>query len=253
MIDTHCHLYSQEFDSDRVEALTRAFNEGIVKLFLPAIDMSMSDTMKILEYQYPGVCFAMAGLHPCSVKGNYLEEITHIKSLLSQRKFAGIGEAGLDFFWDKTFIKEQYHALEIQIELALQYNLPLILHTRNATQETIDIIKKYKGSELTGIFHCFGGTVTEAQQIIEADFFLGIGGVITYKNSGLAEVLKEIDIHHMVLETDSPYLAPVPFRGKRNESSYLKYIAEKLATVKDLTPAEVEKITDANAKKIFRL
>ena len=253
MIDTHCHLYLKEFDEDRGVVISHAFDEGVVNFFLPAIDMCFSDNMHMLEQQYPGVCFAMAGLHPCSVKENYKDEVAHVKNLLSQRKFAAIGETGLDFFWNKTFIKEQYHALEIQIVLALEYDLPLILHTRNATQETIDIIKKYKGSGLTGIFHCFGGTLAEARQIINAGFFLGIGGVITYKNSGLGEVLKDVAIDSMVLETDAPYLAPVPFRGRRNESSYLKFIADKLATVKNLSTEEVEKITDANAKKIFRL
>ena len=253
MIDTHCHLYSEEFDTDLEEVLKRAVSEGVKKFFLPAIDRSHTSGMNKLEEKYQDICIAMAGLHPCSVKADYLDEIAHVKHLLSQRKFAGIGETGLDFYWDKTFIKEQYHALEIQISLALQYDLPLILHTRNATQETIDVVKKHKGSGLTGIFHCFGGSLAEAQQIIDAGFFLGIGGVITYKNSGLAEVLKDVNMDRIVLETDAPYLAPVPFRGKRNESSYLKYIADKLAAVKNVSTEEVEKITDANAKKIFRL
>ena len=253
MIDTHCHLYSEEFDTDLEEVLKRAVSEGVKKFFLPAIDRSHTSGMNKLEEKYQDICIAMAGLHPCSVKADYLDEIAHVKHLLSQRKFAGIGETGLDFYWDKTFIKEQYHALEIQISLALQYDLPLILHTRNATQETIDVVKKHKGSGLTGIFHCFGGSLAEARQIIDAGFFLGIGGVITYKNSGLAEVLKDVNMDRIVLETDAPYLAPVPFRGKRNESSYLKYIADKLAAVKNVSTEEVEKITDANAKKIFRL
>lgn len=253
MIDTHCHLYSEEFDTDLEEVLKRAVSEGVKKFFLPAIDRSHTSGMNKLEEKYQDICIAMAGLHPCSVRVDYLDEIAHVKHLLSQRKFAGIGETGLDFYWDKTFIKEQYHALEIQISLALQYDLPLILHTRNATQETIDVVKKHKGYGLTGIFHCFGGSLAEAQQIIDAGFFLGIGGVITYKNSGLAEVLKDVNIDRIVLETDAPYLAPVPFRGKRNESSYLKYIADKLAAVKNVSTEEVEKITDANAKKIFRL
>ena len=253
MIDTHCHLYSEEFDKDLEEVFKRAVDEGVKKFFLPAIDRSHTPGMNKLEEKYQGICIAMAGLHPCSVKADYLDEIEHVKYLLSQRKFAGIGETGLDFYWDRTFIKEQYHALEIQISLALEYNLPLILHTRNATQETIDVVKKHKGSGLTGIFHCFGGSLAEAEQIIDAGFFLGIGGVLTYKNSGLAEVLKDVNMDHIVLETDAPYLAPVPFRGKRNESSYLKYIADKLAAVKNVSTEEVEKITDANAKKIFRL
>ena len=253
MIDTHCHLYLKEFDADLKEVLNRAIDAGVSHFFLPAIDMSHTPDMDRLEGNHKGVCIAMAGLHPCSVNENYREEIAHIKHKLSQRKYCAIGETGLDFYWDKTFINEQYQALEVQISIALEYDLPLILHTRNATQETIDIINKYKGSGLTGIFHCFGGTLAEARQIIDLGFFIGIGGVLTYKNSGLAEVLSEIDMQHIVLETDSPYLAPIPFRGKRNESSYLKYVAEKLALIKNMSVEEVEKITDTNAKKIFRL
>jgi TatD DNase family protein len=251
MIDTHCHLYTKEFDEDIDAVMVRAADAGVKKFYLPAIDMSCTYRMDKLEENYPDKCFAMAGLHPCSVKEDFEKEIGFIKELLQQRKFAGIGETGLDFYWDKTFVSQQYEALEIQIELALAYSLPLILHTRNATQETIDVVKKYKGSGLQGIFHCFGGTKEEADQIIELGFYLGIGGVVTYKNAGLAEVLHQTDMKSVVLETDAPYLAPVPVRGKRNESSYLKYIAEKIATVKNITVEEVERITTENAEKIF--
>ncbi len=251
MIDTHCHLYSEDFDVDIEAVVKRANDIGVKKFYLPAIDMGCTERMIAIEKKFPATCFSMAGLHPCHVKENYKSEINHVKSLLQQRKFVGIGESGLDFYWDKTFVKEQYECLEIQIELALQYSLPLILHTRNATQETIDVIQKYKGTTLRGIFHCFGGTLSEANQIIEAGFYLGIGGVVTYKNAGLAEVLKEIDMQHVVLETDAPYLSPVPMRGKRNESSNLKYIAEKIAEVKNISFLEVERITTHNAEKIF--
>lgn len=251
MIDTHCHLYLKEFDEDIDSVIKKAVTTGVSKFYLPAIDSNCHEMMTILEAKYPGKCVAMIGLHPCSVKENFKYEIDQIKNLLQLRRFAGIGETGLDFHWDKTYVKEQYEALEIQIELALEYKLPLILHTRNATQETIDVISKYKGRGLSGIFHCFGGTAHEATQITGAGFYLGIGGVITYKNAGLAEVLENVDMKHIVLETDAPYLAPVPFRGKRNESSYLKYIAEKLATVKNISVEEVEKITTANAENIF--
>lgn len=253
MIDTHCHLYSDDFDTDIHEVLNRAKLEGVTKFFLPAIDASCTEKMDLLEKKYPNQCFAMAGLHPCSVKENYEEEIAHIKLLLQNKKYWGIGETGLDFYWDKTFVTQQYAALEQQIALALQYDLPLILHTRNATQETIDVIKQYSATSLKGIFHCFGGTLLEAEQIINLNFLLGIGGVITFKNGGLAEVLANIDIKHLVLETDAPYLAPVPFRGKRNESSYLKYIAEKLALVKNIGVNEVKSITTLNAEKIFAI
>lgn len=251
MIDTHCHLYSIEFEYDIDEIIERAITEKINKLFMPAIDSSHTERMNLLERKFPNHCFAMAGLHPCSVKENYLEEIAHVKSLLQQRKFCGIGETGLDFYWDKTFVTQQYDALEQQIELALQYDLPLILHTRNATKETIDVIKKYSSTSLKGIFHCFGGSLHEAEQIIDLNFYLGIGGVITYKNAGLAEVLEHLELKNIVLETDAPYLSPVPMRGKRNESSYLKYIAEKLALVKNISLDEVKTITTANAEKIF--
>ena len=251
MIDTHCHLYTKEFDDDIDLVINRALKEGITKFYLPAIDAGCNKRMDDLENKFPAHCFAMAGLHPCSVKENYLEELLQVKNLLKQRAFKGIGETGLDFYWDKTFIKEQYIALNVQIELALQYNLPLILHTRNATQETIDVVKKYEGKGLKGIFHCFGGTLYEAEQITGMNFFLGIGGVITYKNSGLSEVLMSIDMKHIVLETDSPYLSPVPMRGKRNESSYLKFIVEKLALVKGISVEEAKQITTVNAEKIF--
>lgn len=253
MTDTHCHLYSEEFASDVDIVIEKAASAGVKKFFLPAIDMSHTSLMTALEDKYPLQCFAMAGLHPCSVKENFREELSHVENLLQQRKFAGIGETGLDFYWDQTYTSQQYEALETQAEWALKFNLPLILHTRNATQETIDVIKKYKGQGLTGIFHCFGGTSYEAEQITEAGFYLGIGGIVTYKNAGLDKVLPGIDLKHIVLETDAPYLAPVPFRGKRNESSYLTYIVDRIAEIKNTSSEEVQRITDANAEKIFRL
>jgi TatD DNase family protein len=251
MIDTHCHLYTEEFDKDIEDVIEKATAIGVKKFYLPAIDKSCTERISSLEQKYPAKCFAMAGLHPCSVKENYEGEIAHIKTQLTQRKFCGIGETGLDFYWDKTFIKQQYECLEIQIELALQYNIPLILHTRDALHETIEVIKKYNNTALTGIFHCFGGSLEQANDIIKTGFYMGIGGVLTYKNAGLAEVLKHVDMKHLVLETDAPYLTPLPFRGKRNESSYLKYIVEKIAEVKDLSIQEVESITTVNAEKIF--
>ncbi len=251
MIDTHCHLYIKEFDEDIELVIDRALKENITKFYLPAIDADCTEKMFQLENKFPSHCFAMAGLHPCSVKENFQEELLHIENLLQKRKFSGIGETGLDFYWDKTFVKEQYIALERQIGLALQYNLPLILHTRNATQETIDVVKIYEGKGLKGIFHCFGGTLKEAEEITAMNFFLGIGGVITYKNAGLAEVLQNVDLRYIVLETDSPYLSPVPMRGKRNESAYLKYIVEKIAIVKGISVKDVKDITTQNAEKIF--
>ena len=251
MIDTHCHLYTKEFDPDIDLVMLRAAEAGVTKCYLPAIDMSSTVRMDRLEAAYPGICYSMAGLHPCSVTADFQKELEHVRKLLEQRPFAGIGETGLDLYWDKTFFKEQVTALEIQAEWALEYKLPLILHTRDATRETIEIIKTYRGRGLTGIFHCFGGTRDEAREIIDMGFYLGIGGVITYKNAGLAEVLEDIDINYLVLETDAPYLAPVPKRGKRNETAFLAFIAERLALVKNLPTEEVNRITTENAQKIF--
>jgi TatD DNase family protein len=251
MIDTHTHLYVEEFQKDIADVIDRAEKESVTKFFLPAIDSAETNSMLELERKFPGKCFTMAGLHPCSVKENYKDELNKVEHLLMQRKFAAIGETGLDFYWDKTFIKEQYESLQIQAEWALQYKIPLVLHTRNAMQKTINVIRSYKGKGLTGIFHCFGGTQQNARDIIDQNFFLGIGGVVTYKNSGLAEILKDIDLNHIVLETDAPYLTPVPFRGKRNESSYLKYIAQKIAEIKNISIEEVAEQTTKNAEKIF--
>ena len=251
MIDTHCHLYAEELLGDLELIMERADKVGVNKFYLPAIDSSTHDAMMKLEENFAGRCFSMIGLHPCSVKENYVNELDVINQLLRQRVFAAIGETGLDFYWDTSFKKEQYLALEQQIALALEYELPLILHTRNAMQETIDIIKNYSSTSLRGIFHCFGGSADEATQIIECGFLLGIGGVVTYKKSGLAEVLKNIDMENIVLETDAPYLPPVPYRGKRNESSYIIEVAKKLAEIKNITLEEVERITTLNAEKIF--
>lgn len=250
LIDTHCHLYLEDYKFDIEEVVNRAAISGVERFYLPAVDSTTTNAMLELEAKYPDKILSMIGLHPCSVKDNYENELELVYGWLSRRKFAAIGEIGLDFFWDKTFVKEQYEVFEKQIELAITYNLPIVIHTRNAMQETIDVVKKYKG-QVKGIFHCFGGTLEEANQVIDLGFYLGIGGVVTYKKSGLADVIKQIDLRHIVLETDAPYLTPVPFRGKRNESSYLSYIVEKIAEVKEITVEEVAEITTANALKIF--
>ncbi len=251
IIDTHCHLYAKEFEEDLDIVIERAVANGVDKFYLPAIDSETMDIMISLETRYPGKCHAMIGLHPCSVKENYKEELEKVKEMLSKRNFAAIGETGLDFYWDKTFVKEQYFSLEMQAELALAYKLPIVLHTRNAMQETIDVIRNYSARGLKGIFHCFGGSIEEAGQIIDLGFLLGIGGVVTYKSSGLADVLKDVSLDYMVLETDSPYLTPVPFRGKRNESSYLKYVLAKVAEIKNVSADEVARITTRNAAELF--
>lgn len=251
MVDTHCHLYASEFKEDIAELIERARNAGVQNFFLPAIDKETYTDMMNMETLFPGECFAMMGLHPCSVKEDYKSQLALVENWLSQRKFIAIGETGLDFHWDKTFIKEQYHALEMQIEWALHYHLPIVLHTRDAMQETINVIKTHSVKGITGVFHCFGGTLDEAKQIIDTGFLMGIGGVVTYKKSGLDAVLKEIDLKHLLLETDAPYLSPAPFRGKRNESSYLPFIAEKIAEVKSLSASEVKKVTTENANRLF--
>jgi TatD DNase family protein len=251
LTDTHTHLYLKDFAGDIDAVIKRALDEGVKRFYLPAIDSSETEHLLALEKKYPGVCFAMMGLHPCSVKENYKEELDLVHTWLQKRKFAAIGEIGLDFYWDKTFTDQQYHAFHQQAEWALEFNTPIVIHTRNAMEQTIEAIKQYAGRNLRGIFHCFGGTLQNAVDIIDMGFYLGIGGVVTYKNAGLAEVIKEIDIKNIVLETDAPYLTPVPFRGKRNESSYIKYIVQKVAEIKNISVEEVAAITTHNAANLF--
>ena len=253
LIDTHCHLYSEEFITDIDKVIESADIEGITKLFLPLIDSESIEAMLALEVKYPGKCIAMMGLHPCYIKENYKAELLIVKEWLTQRKFAAIGEIGLDFYWDKTFVKEQTEAFRLQMEWAIVYDRPIVIHTRNAMEETIALVREFAPKGIRGIFHCFSGNYENAMEIIDMGFYLGIGGVITYKNAGLAEVVEQIDLKHLVLETDAPYLTPVPFRGKRNESSYLKYIAAKLAAVKKVSVEEVAEVTTENAEKIFCL
>jgi TatD DNase family protein len=250
-IDSHTHIYLSDFAQDIDSVMLRADNEGIKKIFFPAIDSSHHDEMFLLEQKFPNTCFLMMGLHPCSVKENYLDELKIVEELLKKRKFAAIGEIGLDFYWDTNFAKQQYAAFEQQMQWALDYSLPINIHTRNATQETIECVKPFSQKGLKGIFHCFGGTVETAKQIIDLGFLLGIGGVVTYKKSGLDEVLKHISLEHIVLETDAPYLTPVPFRGKRNESSYIKIIAQHIANIKKERVEEVARVTTNNAEKIY--
>lgn len=249
--DTHCHLYSEEFKRDIESVIARAEAEGVNKFYLPGIDSSAIGDMLQLEQDFPGKCIAMMGLHPCYVKDNYKEELAIVAGWLEKRKFAAVGEIGLDFYWDKTHVKEQYEAFRLQAELALQHQLPIVIHCREAMDETIAVVKEYRSRGLKGIFHCFGGTAAQATEVIELGFYLGIGGVLTYKKSGLAAVLASVSLDHIVLETDAPYLTPVPFRGKRNESSYLKYVAEQLAAIKKVSVEELALVTTSNAEKIF--
>ncbi|HXL55783.1 MAG TPA: TatD family hydrolase [Chitinophagaceae bacterium] len=251
IIDTHCHLYLDEFKADIDAAIERARKTGVERFYLPAIDSEVTDNMLALEAAYGDECFAMMGLHPCSVKGNFKDELRNVQEWLNNRTFAAVGEIGLDFYWDKTFIAQQYEAFETQMQWALERNMPVVIHTRNAIQEAIDMAKPFAAKGLRGIFHCFSGSYENASQIIDMQFLLGIGGVLTYKNSGLQPVIEKIDLKHIVLETDAPYLTPVPYRGKRNESSYLKYIVAKLAEIKNMSAEEVAAITTNNAEKIF--
>lgn len=251
LIDTHCHLYVAEFEHDRAAVVERAENEGIARMYLPAIDSSELSNLLALEKAYPGKCVAMMGLHPTSVKDNYEEELRLVSDQLAERKFAAIGETGLDFYWDLTFTDQQYDAFRRQVRWALDLDIPVVIHSRNSLDECIGVIREHQKGNLKGIFHCFSGSSEQARQIMDLGFYMGIGGVLTYKNSGLAEVVRELPLDNIVLETDAPYLAPVPFRGKRNESSYLKYIVQKLSEVKDVGVEEIASITTANAQNIF--
>ena len=250
IIDTHAHLYSEEFQEDIDLVIERAQKIGVSKIYLPAIDSTETEAMLNLEQKFPETCIAMMGLHPCYVKENVVDELAHVKSWLDKRDFVAIGEIGLDFYWDKTFTDQQYEAFYTQMQWALDLNRPIVIHTRNAMQETINRVKPFAQKGLKGIFHCFSGSAESAKQIIDLGFLMGIGGVITYKNAGLPEVLENVGLEHLVLETDAPYLTPVPFRGKRNETSYLTYIISKLAIAKQVSEEEVARITSENAEKL---
>ena len=251
LIDTHTHLYLREFENDLDNVIQNARNVGVAKFYLPSIDSGHHEEMFRLEAFHPGEFFPMMGLHPCSVKENFLGELEIVENFLSQRKFSAIGEIGLDFYWEVTYKEQQYEAFNKQMDWALQYSLPIVIHTRNAMQETIEAVRPYAAKGLSGIFHCFGDSAETARQIIDMNFYLGIGGVVTYKKANLEDSLKDIPLERMVLETDAPYLTPVPYRGKRNESSYLLLIAQRLADIKNVVVEEVAAITTTNAKKIF--
>ncbi|RAJ04081.1 TatD DNase family protein [Chitinophaga skermanii] len=252
-IDTHTHLYSEEFGTDRTAMVQRALDAGVQELYMPNIDSSSIAGMLELVQNYPSNCFPMMGLHPCYVKENVEDELAIVAEWLKKGKFYAVGEIGLDFYWDKTFVEQQYHAFETQIKLALAHDLPIAIHSRESTRECIDIVKKLHDGRLTGVFHCFSGTLEEAREIIDmGGFKLGIGGVVTFKKAGLDAIVAEIGMEHIVLETDAPYLAPVPYRGKRNESAYLPLVAQKIADVKNLKIEDVAAITSTNARKLFK-
>lgn len=252
LTDTHSHLYSEQFNDDRTAMVQRAIDCGVSRFFLPNIDSSSIDGMLTLQQQFPENCFAMMGLHPTSVNENYLIELKNIETQLNQQKFCAIGEIGIDLYWDKTFLTQQQEAFKTQINWAKERNLPFVIHCRDSFNEIFEILDEMKDDNMRGIFHCFTGNLEQAKKIIAyGGFKLGIGGVVTFKNSGLEEVLKNIAITNLVLETDSPYLAPVPYRGKRNESSYIVNVAEKLSDIYQIPIEKIAEITTQNSIEVF--
>lgn len=249
--DTHTHLYSDAFDGDRAEMIDRAIKIGVKRFFIPAIDSGYTESMFQLEKNFPEHVFLMMGLHPTSVKENYKEELTHVEEQLSNRTFCAIGEIGIDLYWDKSTLEIQKEAFKHQINLAKKYNLPIVIHCREAFEEIFEVLEEEKSDNLYGIFHCFTGNLEQAKKAISYNMKLGIGGVVTFKNGKIDQFLNQIDLKHIVLETDSPYLAPKPFRGKRNESSYIYKVLEKLSELYGKSQEEIAAITTENSKAIF--
>ena len=253
IIDTHTHLYLNQFKDDIDKVIQRSIDKGINKFIFPAIDSTHFDDMHDLKNKYPGSIYLMSGLHPTNVKENYKEELEFVVNSLKSHSYVAIGEIGIDLYWDKTYLKQQQDAFEFQIRLAIKNDLPIVIHCREAFDEIFEILDKENCSKLRGVFHCFTGTLEQANRAIELGFKLGIGGVVTFKNGGIDKFLSQIDLKHIVLETDSPYLAPVPFRGKRNESSYITYVIDKLSEIYGLPIKEIASVTTKNAEKVFAL
>ncbi len=251
--DTHTHLYSDAFDDDRKAMIQRAIDAGVSRFFIPAIDSSYTKAMLQLETDFPEHVFLMTGLHPTSVKDNYQEELTHVEDLLSQRSFFAIGEIGIDLYWDKSTLDIQKKAFKHQIQLAKKHKLPIVIHCRDAFDEIFAVLEEEKSDDLFGIFHCFTGTLEQAKKAISFNMKLGIGGVVTFKNGKIDQFLNQISLKHIVLETDSPYLAPKPFRGKRNESAHIIKVLEKLSELYSMSEAEIAEITTTNSKAIFNI
>lgn len=249
--DTHTHLYSEDFNEDRAEVIQRAIDKNVKRFFIPAIDSETTQAMYDLEKQFPDHIFLMMGLHPTSVSKTLEQELKHIEEELAKRKFYAIGEIGIDLYWDKSFFEAQRKAFKHQIQLAKKYKLPIVIHCREAFDEVFEVLEEEKGEDLHGIFHCFTGTKSQAEQAISYNMKLGIGGVVTFKNGKIDQFMNEIDLKHIVLETDSPYLAPKPYRGKRNESSYVMKVAEKLSELYDVSLEEIAKQTTQNSKDVF--
>lgn len=253
LIDTHTHIYLPEFDSDRDAVVNRALSNGIVKLLMPNIDIHSVNQMLAAVARFPGICHPMAGLHPTSVKEDYLVQLEILEELWVKHKFIAIGEIGIDLFWDKTFIKEQMYALRRQIAFALVKGVPVVIHSRESFPEVFTILDEFEGTGLKGVLHAFTGTVIDAERAIRMGFMLGIGGIVTFKNSGLDKIVSCVGPENLILETDSPYLAPVPHRGKRNESSYIFLINKKLAEIMGMEEEEIAAITCANSIRLFNI
>ncbi|RAI90136.1 TatD family hydrolase [Algoriphagus yeomjeoni] len=251
-IETHAHIYSSKFDSDRDQVIQDIREAGVERVYMPNVDVETIAAMLDCEEKYPGLCIPMMGLHPCDVKEDFRDQLVIMEDWLNRRQFAAVGEIGLDLYWDKTFFEQQKEALRIQINWAKERDLPIVLHCRDSIDETIAIVQEEHNGNLKGIFHCFTGDLAQAKRIIEMGFLLGIGGVATFKNGGLDKVIPEISIAHLVLETDAPYLAPVPFRGKRNSPAYLPIIAEKIGDFLQISKEEVALQTKQNALNLFR-
>ena len=253
IIDTHTHLYLNQFKEDIDDVIARAKEIGIKKFIFPAIDSSHFDSMHNLKNKYPEEIYLMSGLHPTDVKENFKDELNFVENTLKTYNYVAIGEIGIDLYWDINYLTQQQEAFKFQIRLAIKHDLPIVIHCREAFSEIFEILDKENCDKLRGVFHCFTGTLEEAQRAIDLGFVLGIGGVVTFKNGGIDKFLHKIDLKNIVLETDSPYLAPVPFRGKRNESSYIIYVLEKLSEIYGISKEKIAEITSKNAKKVFRL
>ena len=253
LIDTHAHLYLPEFNEDIHEVMNRAKENGVERILLPNIDSSSIKPLLNLVDKYPDELVPMMGLHPTSVNADFETELNIVREILQERKFCAIGEIGIDLYWDKTFFKEQVRAFKTQIEIALDFGLPIVVHARDSFDEILDVLEQYRDTKLRGVLHSFTGNFKQAEQAIDLGFYLGVGGISTFKNSGVGAVIAQQPLSNLILETDSPYLAPTPKRGKRNESSFVRYVAEKLAEYNQMQVSEIEHITTTNAQKLFQL
>ncbi|HBV76448.1 MULTISPECIES: TatD family hydrolase [Vibrio] len=253
MIDSHAHIYAKEFDNDRDEVVQRALDLGINKILLPNIDLESIEPMLATQAAYPTVCHSMMGLHPCYVNGNIQQDLAVIRSWFEKHNFIAVGEIGIDLYWDKTYQSEQEYAFQTQLQWAKELNLPVVIHTRDSIEQTLEILEKEQDGNLTGVFHCFGGSVKQAQAINALGFHLGIGGVSTFKNGGMDKVIPHLDLNYIILETDCPYLAPTPHRGKRNEPSFMPLVAQRIADLREMSIEGVTQLTDRNTHSLFNL